>query len=420
MGTLKVDNIQSSTDGSVSFPQGLSSSTQPLSIPNGSVSSPSIRFDTDTDTGLYRIGANTIGISNGGNETARIDSNGNLSLSGSINPNNSISLRNKVINGNFDFWQRGTSLGSASGGRFLADRWYNDSIGSTYTLSQQPFTLGQTDVPNEPSFFNRIVVTSVAGVGNTCVFRQRIESVRTLAGKTATLSFWAKADSSKSIAIEFFQIFGTGGSPSAGAFGIGVTTCSLTSSWQKFTVTTNIPSISGKTLGTNGDDFLQFNFWFDAGSNYNSRTNSLGQQSGTFDIAQVQLEEGSVATPFEVRPQGLELSLCRRYYRRGRVGNPNGNAIFFTTHFGGTNIYLIEHDVGFDEMRVAPTLTLLNSSNFQHYSYGAVWTNTTLSISNYFNGYSITAVSDGDGRGKLGRLNNTNNVFLEWEGTSEL
>ena len=68
-------------------------------------------------------------------------------------------------------------------------------------------------------------------------------------------------------------------------------------------------------MGTNGDHLLQLIFWFDAGSSFNSRTNSLGQQSGTFDIAQVQLEQGSLATPFEHRPIGMELALCQRYYQ---------------------------------------------------------------------------------------------------------
>jgi hypothetical protein len=56
------------------------------------------------------------------------------------------------------------------------------------------------------------------------------------------------------------------------------------------------------------------NIWFDAGSDYNSRTDSLGQQSGTFDIAQVQVEPGAVATAFERRPIGMELALCQRYF----------------------------------------------------------------------------------------------------------
>lgn len=240
-------------------------------------------------------------------------------ISNSVFTDRFITFKNKIINGNFNFWQRGTSLESGTGGRFLADRWSVGSAYTTYTASQQPFTLGQTSVPNEPSFFHRTVVSSVADVGNYCILVQSIESIRTLAGKTATLSFWAKADSNKNIAVEFLQSPGTGGSPSGGSNGStnGATrTFALTSSWQKFTATVSIPSISGYVLGTNGDDRLLFYFWFDAGSNYNSRNNFLGQQSGTFDIAQVQLEEGNVATPFEVRPQGLELSLCQRYFFR--------------------------------------------------------------------------------------------------------
>lgn len=93
MGTLKVNNIQSTIDGSVSFPQGLSSSTQPISIPNGTASSPSIRFDSDPDTGIYRIDANTIGISTNGSEKARIDNNGLEVIDGTVS-NPSISFIN--------------------------------------------------------------------------------------------------------------------------------------------------------------------------------------------------------------------------------------------------------------------------------------------------------------------------------------
>ena len=225
----------------------------------------------------------------------------------------SLSNRNKLINGNFDFWQRGTSGSSG----YVADRWLMGLVGSTAAVSRQSFTLGQTDVPGEPNYYHRMVVTSSAGAGNLAITQQRIESVKTLAGQTATLSFWAKADASKNMAVEFYQSFGTGGSPSTAVNTIGVTTIALTTSWQKFTVTVAVPSISGKTLGTNNDDFLAMFFWLDAGSNFDSRTNTLGQQSGTFDIARVQFEAGDVATPFEERPIGTELALCQRYYQTG-------------------------------------------------------------------------------------------------------
>ena len=225
-------------------------------------------------------------------------------------------FRNAIINGNFDHWQRGTSF---SGNEYGADRWFNSVIGSSATQSQQAFALGQTDVPNEPEYFARTVVSSVAGAGNFSILQQRIEDVRSFAGQTVTLSFYAKADAAKNIAVDFSQNFGTGGSPSVPVTALGVTTISLTTTFQKFTVTAALPSIAGKTLGTNGNHFLSINLWFDAGSNFDARTNSLGQQSGTFDIAQVQLEAGSVATPFERRPVGTELALCQRYYQTGRI-----------------------------------------------------------------------------------------------------
>lgn len=221
-------------------------------------------------------------------------------------------FRNKLINGNFDIWQRGDSFTLA---QYTADRWYSGNTGSTKTASKQLFTLGQTEVPGNPTYFMRHVVNSVAGADNTVTMFQAIESVRTLAGKKATLSFYAKADSNKNIAVDFAQAFGIGGTPSSTIVGIGAQLIPITTSWKKYAVTVDIPNITGKTLGTN-NDCLYVSFWFDAGSNLASRTANLGQQSGTFDIAQVQVEEDSVATPFEERPIETELALCQRYYEK--------------------------------------------------------------------------------------------------------
>lgn len=296
----------------------------------------------EKDGGNYKITNTELKLKSSGNTI--VDSSGNalvsessgkvtlqgVTLGDSAVPNTPMMFRNKLINGNFDFWQRGPY--QTSSGYGSADRWYIEHAGSSKTASQQSFTLGQTEVPGNPKYYLRHVVTSAAGSANGVVPSQRIEDVRTLAGKTATLSFWAKADANKNIVTEFVQYFGSGGSSSLFSFGIGPTTHSLTTSWQKFTATVSIPSISGKTLGTANDDWLGLYFWFDAGSDFNSRTNSLGQQSGTFDIAQVQLEEGSAATPFEQRPIGLELSLCQRYYQKSYdlSEKPGGSATYPT------------------------------------------------------------------------------------------
>ena len=222
-------------------------------------------------------------------------------------------FKNYIINGNFDVWERGNSQTATSYGS--DDRWSNNNVGSTKTHSRVVCTDTERVLFNANNY-SRTVVTSVAGASNYCNKHQRIEDVNKLAGKTVTLSFWAKADSNKNIAVELGQSFGTGGSPSADVAGVGSQLIALTSTWQKKTITITLPSIVGKTLGTDGlqTTSTYVAFWFDAGSSYNSRAASLGQQSGTFDIAQIQLEEGSGATPFEQRPYGLELSLCQRYY----------------------------------------------------------------------------------------------------------
>jgi hypothetical protein len=226
--------------------------------------------------------------------------------------------RNAIINGNFDIWQRGTS--HTANGYGSADRWINGRAGSTCTLSREAFTLGQNDVPNEPTYFCRMSVVSSAGSTNFVVLAQPIEDPRTFAGQAVTVSFYAKADAARPISVELVQYFGTGGSPSAEVNALGVTKTTLSTSWQKITVTTTLPSINGKTLGTDNNGTLSLNIWLDAGSDFNARTDTLGQQSGTFDIAQVQIEAGPVATPFERRPIGTELALCQRYYQIGGVG----------------------------------------------------------------------------------------------------
>jgi hypothetical protein len=237
-----------------------------------------------------------------GSATANVSAINNGPLAG---------MRNAIINGNFDIWQRGTSF---TGLEYGADRWVHARIGTTQTATRQSFTVGQTAVPNEPTYFCRTVVTSVAGAGNFCNLIQRIEDVRSFAGQQVTISFWAKADATRNIAVDLVQYFGTGGSPSASVDSIGSTKVSIGTTFQKVTITTTLPSIGGKTLGSNNDHSLILSIFFDAGSDFNSRTDSLGQQSGTFDIAQVQVEAGPVATPFERRTFGTELALCQRYF----------------------------------------------------------------------------------------------------------
>jgi hypothetical protein len=224
-----------------------------------------------------------------------------------INNGPTSGFKNAIINGNFDFWQRRTSqtLSTTSDvSYYVADRWLNyfNGTGGVRTISRQTFTNGQTQVPGNPAYFFRFS-QSTAPTG--CTFNaitQRIESVRTFAGQQVTFSFWAKAGSAVTLPeVSIGQDFGTGGSPSPQTFAI-FSNISISTTWTKYTFTATLPSISGKTLGTDGNHHISVNWFCPTSSTF------------TLDIAQVQLERGPIATDFEQRPIGTELALCQRYY----------------------------------------------------------------------------------------------------------
>ena len=107
-----------------------------------------------------------------------------------------ITGKNRIINGSLQIWQRGTS--STSDGYQTADRYQGSSQNGAATMSQQSFTVGQTDVPGEPQFYYRHNQTTQATDFMPNI-QHRVEGVRSLAGQKVTLSVYAKA--SKSVAL---------------------------------------------------------------------------------------------------------------------------------------------------------------------------------------------------------------------------
>lgn len=225
---------------------------------------------------------------------------GDITFSGDVIPSTPLSHRNKIINGNFDIWQRGTTFNSStSTAHYSADRWayYNYQQGSTTVVTRQAFTVGQTDVPGEPKYYLRHTLGSS---NQEWWVYQRIEDVHTFAGQTATLSLWMKSSSAQTVRLRLHQNFGSGGSSIVYS---STTDCSVTTSWTKFTATITPASISGKTIGTS--------------SYLSADIGSLGATavaSSSVDIAQVQLELGDNATPFEHRTLQDELLRCQRYF----------------------------------------------------------------------------------------------------------
>ena len=291
--------------------------------------------------------------------------------------------KNKVINGDFDIWQRGFSSASSSTPRYLADKWTAYPSGTSVSISAQAFIIGQTAVPGNPSKYHRCVVSSVAGAENYMLLTQGIESATTLSNSIATASFWAKANGVKKIAIELVQDFGPSGSTAV--VGIGSTAFTLSTSWQYFTVTMFVPSVSGKAIDSNGGA-LRIGFWLDAGSAYAARAANIGQQSGTFDIAQIQLEAGNIATQFEQRPIAQELALCQRYYQ-ALVGASVYNSTASTQTISSTTAFTTQ-------MRVAPTVASVDLGTVSQITPNGVTTFNSTAGGSWYSPGNISVSAD--------------------------
>jgi hypothetical protein len=259
--------------------------------------------------------------------------------------------KNKIINGDFGIWQRGTTFSSS--GAYTSDRWqlnFNGS-GATRAVTRQTFTAGTAPVAGyEGTYFLRYD-QSVAGTGGgyNQVF-QPVEDVRTFAGQTVTFSFWAKASATVTLPyLAFEQVFGSGGSGDVGT--TLSTTTSLTTSWTRYSFTATVPSISGKTIGTNS--YLKVILGVPTNSTF------------TIDFWGVQLEASNTATAFQTATGTLqgELAACQRYYTKSyNLDIVPGTA---TNYLGGLqqqtpnviNFGIMGYITFPSKMRTSPTVT---------------------------------------------------------------
>lgn len=277
-----------------------------------------------------------------------IVANGSVLISGA-NP----VWRNKLINGSPRLWQRGTSF-TASG--LTADR-YRLVIGSgaAVTVSRQSHSLGQTDVPGNPRYYLRFNRTTTGSVASS--IEQRIEFVDTLAGRTVVASGYIQGSTSAfSVTVKAVQNFGTGGSPSA-EVSTTLGTINLTTGWASFSLSAALPSVSGKTLGTNNNDYLSLVF-------------ELGTAAGVvhFNLDRLQLEEGSTATPFEDRDFGTELAQAQRFYNKTfpletTPAQNAGSAGSIYASWGTSTGHVMWYWSFPVRMRAAPTLTTYSPYN---------------------------------------------------------
>lgn len=251
---------------------------------------------------------------------------------------NAYQSHNYIINGAFDFWQRGTSFTNPSSGTYTADRW-EISFTSATDVSQQTFTPADIEAIGfgDAKFFCRVAQDSTDANLN---FSHKIEDVRTLAGQQVTLSFYAKSDVAVDMTPRISQNFGSGGSTTVQHT---QDTISVTSSWARYSITYTLGSLSGKTIGDNS--FLELDVLRIGGNASNIN----------LDLWGVQLEVGSVATPFKRNANSIqgELAACQRYYYR--VSYAAERAVATPVFYTIDDAYTVpKHPV---RMRSAPTFS---------------------------------------------------------------
>jgi hypothetical protein len=278
---------------------------------------------------------------------------GNLQTS-SINNGPISGARNRIINGDMRIDQRNNGAAvtiNSTANTYTLDRWFasGESTDGVFTVDQT------TDAPAGFTNSTRITTTTAdASIGSTQIylFRQSIEgnniydlAFGTASAKAITISFWVRS-----------SLTGTFG----GALNNSVNdrnypftySISAANTWEYKTI-----SVAGDTTGTWLTDTgrgITLTFQIGAGSSRvaaaggwtgtsniygaTGATNVIGTLNATWDITGVQLEPGTVATPFERRSYGQELALCERYYQKLLVGvtvpaASNTSLYTFTTPF---------------------------------------------------------------------------------------
>lgn len=294
-----------------------------------------------------------------------LDSSGNVTAAGTVAMASPFGMRNKIINGAMEIDQRndGASV-TPTGAVYTLDRWYtNLTQASKFSVQRNA---GSITPPL--GFRNYLGVTSLSAysVLSSDVFAviQSIEGYNVVdlgwgaaGAQSVTLSFWVRS-----------SLTGTfGGSLNNSAFNRAYPfsyTINAANTWEKKTIT-----VTGDTTGTWLTDsgvgvYIFFNLgagasqsgtagaWAASGALApTGATSVVGTNGATFYLTGVQLEVGSVATPFERRLFPLEFSMCQRYYEAGsfyEVVGVNNSSIIASVY---TSVKFTA------QKRIAPTIT---------------------------------------------------------------
>ncbi len=336
----------------------ISSATGPVPTITSDVAT---TFDAKGDL-VVGTGADTFAKLTVGNsgDTIVADSSATVGLRYSATP----SASNPILNSSFDIWQRGTSIAGTGAVLYTADRWSTNAT-SSFTVSRQT-TSDTTNLPNI-QYCARFARNSGQTTTTAVSFIQSMESANSIpfAGKTVTMSFYARKGANFSMASDNLIVYLIGGTGTdqnyqttytGASFPINNQTATLTTTWQRFSYTGSVA-----TTVTELTAYFQYQGVGTAGA------------ADYFEITGVQIDVGSVALPYRRSSATLagELAACQRYYYR--INADSANSVFGVGMNAASTS--ANHMVNFPvSMRVAPTsleYSTIQVSDFNNYGTDA-------------------------------------------------
>ena len=359
----------------------LGTGTVTLASPNTN-STVTLNLPATTGTVLIQDGTNTTTVVN-------LTATGTVNVGGgNISPQTG--FKNRIINGAMTIDQRnnGALVAGASGDIYSADRFLTGVFGGgTGRISAQQ----SSTVPTSAGFVKSVINTVTTADASPSAsfgycFQHKIEGFNVAdlgwgasGAATVTLSFWVRNSLTGTYVITLSNL----GNARAYSATYAI---SSANTWELKTIT--FPGDISGTWNTGNGQGIQLTWGLGGGTDRQAAavgswgtgaggggTNAVTDASGcvdwiatsgaTFYITGVQLEKGSVATPFEFRSIGTELGLCQRYYEIISNGDISGGAFSASNLFAGVRFAV--------EKRASPTVaSVLNGTWVGNGNLGAI------------------------------------------------
>jgi hypothetical protein len=344
---------------------------------------------------------------NSGATTTGAQSVGSLTVnSDNISAVNSLGFRNRIINGGMDIWQRGTST-TTTGNTYLADRWVS-AFSTGGTVSQETSSL-----PTGSRYawkFTSSASNSFLQMGQQIEYANCYD----LQNLTVSISFQARSLNSNAGSTALTVRTRTAAGVDATCIFSGTssdTAVTLTTAWTKYTVTRTLPT----TFGALSLEFL-------LGANVSG---------DGFILDQIQLEPGSVATPFERVDYGRQLILCQRYFEKSfTVDTTPANGVYSMSYLGYVCyadqwVFAAPTILFKTTKRVVPTVAFygtstntwqINDNSNNWINYAAVGVGFQASIGIYTTGFSAGVHNNGNSGYAIG---SARMIRGDWTASSE-